>query len=205
MNKSREFIYISYEQVKYENIDCPNIDKKQKNGTSLFFEYQYNNNTKERLRIITPILKSIDYIHKTGRIKLNDTDAEFLKPFFDNFYKWFQKQDKHNDIEITSDLRLIQDKSKTIFTKVIKYNVHRKYEPVEIFSKLTHTTISKMLSKNKDYRMILQPRIYIMDEKNAFLHWQIYIMEISYPDTVFESVIDKNSQELVDEINMIEI
>lgn len=202
MNK-RGFAYIHPEQLKYENISCGEITKNP------FFEYQYNNNTKERLRIITPMIKCQKYCerhYQTGRICLQDTDEQFLKPFFDEFSKWIRQKSGYDKIVSSYQLRLIKDKySDIFFTKIIKYNVNKKYDRVEIHNNPTKTIISKILSDKMDYRMVLQPRIFFIDKNNIFLQWQIYIMEISYPGAIFESVIDKNSQELPEEIEMIEI
>ena len=100
------------------------------------------------------------------------------------------------------------EKNNQILSKIYNYNKSKRYKAVEEFESCTLKDVARFVTKGKQVRFILEPKIWsIKKNDNVQYGTKLYIkyMEVKYKDQVIKSKLEENQVEIFDRIKSIEI
>lgn len=118
-------------------------------------------------------------------------------------YKFYYKNDGYG---LKFKLR---NKGQNITTKIFKYNISKKYMSVDEMNCMNHNDMRefvKTMYGKRDIRMIITPQIWMKkDKKMCGLIFMVDIMEIKYPNSNIQSVVDSktiNKEHIISSISI---
>lgn len=116
---------------------------------------------------------------------------------------------EHN---LSTDLReltlyFLKDKvSQKITSTILNYNISKKYPKNEEYEHVTYNELKKFLWKGKEMRFILRPITWISKSSNIYgSKLMIEKMEVKFKDAKIDSLIDKNTRDIIPNIKNITI
>lgn len=97
------------------------------------------------------------------------------------------------------------EKNNKIISTIYNYNKSRKYKSVEEFDTCDLTDIARFVTKGKQVRFILEPKIWYLKGGNYGTKLYIKYMEVRYKDQVIKSKLDEHQVEMHNWIKSVEI
>lgn len=229
----------SFNKSKFKILETGDEDKKLKFIIPI---YHYTENYEDLLIIQTPFIdikKNINYknLTKYNRDK-NFLDIVFDSNFFDNtILNIFMNYDdeilkninKKYDNKITCHQNLIKDnntgeqsskikgklkyhKKLGTYSKLINYNISKKFPLKEEFDLISMTGVSyqpifdRIFNEKKQVRLLITPITWIDEEKMIYgSYLNILMMEVKYKNAKINSILDQNEISVKNRINKIEI
>jgi len=135
-------------------------------------------------------------ITETGPILSNFTSSEV--------------QNKTDALDTTAKMKNLKlffnERNDRITSVIYNYNISRRYQPVEEFTDCKLADIARFVTKNKQVRFILEPRIW-WNSSNRTYGTKLFIryMEVRYKDQPIKSKFDEKQTIITEKITSVEI
>jgi hypothetical protein len=211
-----------FEESNLNEYDIKRIVDDNKDFICVNSTYKYTKSKINRLYIKTSFFNFCNHPFKSGykpkpqsniKCDYDNNESGFNKIVhllkkYDNFVDTIVKKHLGNDykfvkgiINTNNDFYNLQLKSNkttnTIYSDIINYNVSKKYPKEERYNQISFEDLTRFLKKDKDIRFILNPYFWINKKDKIYgTGVSIYKMEIKFKDSIINSRLDKEEEEI---------
>lgn len=146
-----------------------------------------------------------DHVSKVSGGKLVMESGPILSNYHDP-----QVQNKTDALDTSAKMKNIKlffnERNDLITSTIYNYNISKRYQPVEEYTYCKLADLARFVTKNKQVRFVLEPRIW-WNPSNRSYGTKLFIkyMEVKYKDQSIKSKFDEKQTTISEKITSVEI